>query len=133
VIVVDTNTIAYLYLEGERSAQAEAVLAKDPQWIAPVLWRSEFRNVLATYIRQSILSLEDALGIMTEAEYQMVAREFHVTSRQVLNLAATSGCPAYDCEFVVLAEEFGINLVTSDQRILSAFPATAVSLDAFTS
>ena len=51
MIVTDTNVIAYLYLEGERSVQVEKVLEKDPHWVAPLLWRSEFRNVLALYMR----------------------------------------------------------------------------------
>ncbi|MBL7164528.1 MAG: type II toxin-antitoxin system VapC family toxin, partial [Anaerolineales bacterium] len=58
MIVVDTNIIAYLYLESERSSQAERLLEKDTQWSAPLLWRSEFRNVLALYIRKKELSLE---------------------------------------------------------------------------
>ena len=40
MIVVDTNIITYLFLEGEFSSQAENLLQKDDQWAAPVLWRS---------------------------------------------------------------------------------------------
>ncbi len=43
MIAVDTNVLAYLYLPGEYTAQAEALLERDPDWTAPVLWRSEFR------------------------------------------------------------------------------------------
>ena len=32
MIVVDTNIIAYLLLEGEHTEKAEAVLLKDSQW-----------------------------------------------------------------------------------------------------
>ena len=131
MIVVDTNTIAYLYLEGQWTARAEAALAKDPEWIAPLLWRSEFRNVLATYVHRDLLPYEDALRIMSEAERQMSGREYTITSSQVLTLAAMSTCTAYDCEYVALAQDLGLKLVTSDQRILAAFPATAVSLDLF--
>jgi len=68
MIVVDTNIIAYLYLQGEHTAQAEKVLQKDSEWMAPPLWRSEFRNVLAFYLRQGHLLLDDAQAIMWEAE-----------------------------------------------------------------
>ncbi len=50
MIVVDTNVIAYLYLSNERSQQVERLLEKDSEWAAPLLWRSELRNVLALYL-----------------------------------------------------------------------------------
>ena len=47
MILVDSNVLAYLYLPGDRPAETEALLDQDPDWAAPVLWRSEFRNILA--------------------------------------------------------------------------------------
>jgi len=133
VIVVDTNIIAYPYLQGEHTAQAEKILQKDPEWMTPLLWRSEFRNVLAFYLRQGHLLLEDAQAIMREAELLLQGREYGVSSARVLDLAATSRCSAYDCEFVALAQDFGIRLVTADEQVLAAFPETAVSMGAFIS
>lgn len=131
MIVVDTNIVSYLYLTGERSQQAEQVLLKDPEWAAPLLWRSEFRNVLALYIRQGLLTLADAQQIMGEAMDLMQEREYEIGSIPVLNLVAGSTCSAYDCEFVALAQVLGIPLITADRRILDQFPDLAVSLDAF--
>jgi predicted nucleic acid-binding protein len=131
VIVVDTNIIAYLYLQGEHTAQAEKVLQKNADWVAPLLWRSEFRNVLAFYLRQGHLSLADAQAIMREAELLLQGKEYGVLSARVLDLAAASRCSACDCEFVALAQHLDILLVTADEKILAAFPATAVSMDSF--
>lgn len=53
MIVADTNTIAYLYLPSEYIEYVEALLLKDSHWIAPLLWRSELRNILALYMPKS--------------------------------------------------------------------------------
>jgi predicted nucleic acid-binding protein len=131
VIVVDTNLLVYLHVEGQRTAQAEAVLRRDSVWVAPILWRSEFRNTLAGLVRRRALTLEDALRIVAEAERGMAAREYAVASHQVLLLAEQSGCSAYDCEFVSLAQDLGTRLVTADRPVLAAFPAVAVAPAAF--
>ena len=131
MIIVDTNIIGYLYLTSERSAQAEQALLKDPAWAAPLLWRSELRNVLARYIRNQMLSLEDALQIMDEAINLMQDREYEVSPFQVLELTVASTCSAYDCEFIALAKDLNIPLVTVDQQVLAQFPRTAVSLEEY--
>jgi predicted nucleic acid-binding protein len=131
VIVVDTNILVHLYLHSDRSLQAAAAFRHDPDWAAPLLWRSEFRNVLALYIRKARLSLIEARQIMDDVTELMMDWEYEVTSYHVLDLVAQSACSAYDCEFVALAQELGVPLVTVDQRILEQFPDVAVSLDAF--
>ena len=129
MIVVDTNVLAYLWLPGDRTAQAERLLKKDPDWNAPLLWRSEFRNVLAGCLRRGDLNLDTALQIVEAAEGQMQGREFSVPSAQVLARVQDSDCSAYDCEFVVLAEELGVRLITSDAKVLQAFPTVAERLE----
>ncbi|HJS28171.1 MAG TPA: type II toxin-antitoxin system VapC family toxin [Anaerolineales bacterium] len=131
MIVVDTNIIGYLYLAGERAPQAERAYQKDPYWAAPVLWRSELQNVLALYLRRRILSLSDAIDLMDSAAGLVSGREYQVPSISVLQLVAQSDCTAYDCEFVALAIDLKIPLVTVDQLILDQFPQAAISLDAF--
>jgi len=131
VIVADTNLIVYLLIPGEHTQQAERVFALDPEWSAPLLWQSEFRNSLSLYIRCGLLSLNEALQTMQDAETLMQGKEYEVSSTSVLSLAAGSRCSAYDCEFVALAQYLGVPLVTSDTQVLSAFPAAAVSAGTF--
>lgn len=131
MIVADTNLIAYLMIRSDRTPAAQAVLQKDAAWAAPLLWRSEFRNVLALYLRRGHLPLVDALQYMQETEALLLGREYEVPSPPVLELSQQSGCSAYDCEFVHLARELSIALVTSDQRVLRAFPNLAISLQDF--
>lgn len=78
MIVADTNLISYLMIPGQRTADAQAVLRKDALWAAPLLWRSEFRNVLALYLRQQHLSLTDALQLTEAAEALLSGREYQV-------------------------------------------------------
>jgi predicted nucleic acid-binding protein len=129
VIVVDTNILAYLYLPGEFTSAAEALLAKAPEWAAPPLWRSEFRNILAGYVRRRMLTFEQACSLQAEAEALLDSFEFDVPSRDVLELVRDSDCSAYDCEFVALANRLGKKLVTMDKKVLKAFPKSAIALD----
>lgn len=131
MIVVDTNITSYFYLSGEYSALAEQLYAHDSDWAAPLLWRSEFRNVLSLYLKKDILSFADALDIYEAAESLLQNREYEVNGVQVLKLARQSGCSAYDCEFISLASELQVPLVTMDKAILAAFPEHAVSLPVF--
>jgi predicted nucleic acid-binding protein len=129
MIVADTNIISYLFLPTVYSERASQLYKIEPQWAAPSLWRSEFRNVLALYLRRKIVTLAEALVLQDEAEALMTDQEFTVTSLQVLTLTDSSTCSAYDCEFVALAKQLSVKLVTQDKKILREFPNVAVSLD----
>jgi predicted nucleic acid-binding protein len=127
MIVVDTNVLAYLYLPTDHTARAEILLRKEPEWAAPVLWRSEFRNILAGYMRRKTLTLDEARAIQAEAEGLMAGNEHDVDSGRVLELVRESDCTAYDCEYVALAMNLGVKLVTMDAGLLKAFPRHAAS------
>ena len=129
MIVVDTNILAYLYLPGDFTQQAEALLAQDADWVAPTLWRSEFRNILAGFMRRSTLTFDQAYAIQREAEALLSGREYEMDSYDALALVRKSDCSAYDCEFVALAVRLGIRLVTMDKKVLRGFPGEAVALD----
>lgn len=129
MIVVDTNVIIYLLLNSDWTDLAVEVRRTDRQWEAPMLWRSEFRNVLMGYIRRGSLTLSDAITLSETADSKIGSRQ--VDGARVIELAASSGCTTYDCEFVSLAERLGVPLVTSDKKLLAAFPDIAVSMKAF--
>jgi predicted nucleic acid-binding protein len=130
VIVVDTNVLAYLWIPGVSTAAAERLYREDPEWCAPLLWRSELRNLLLEQLRRRRLTLDIAIRIVEAAEEQMRGREFEVASERVLQVASASRCSAYDCEFVALALELGVPLHTSDRAILRDFPDAARPLTA---
>jgi predicted nucleic acid-binding protein len=131
VIVVDSNVIAYCWLNGPMTGLAQRVRVKDPDWHVPVLWRSEMRSILAGYLRDGSLSAADTRRVMRQAEEALAGFEHLVGSDAVLKLIASTQLSAYDAEFVALAEALSVLLVTEDKAVLKAFPEAALSMEAF--
>ena len=82
-------------------------------------------------MRKRLLDLAQANQIMDGALKLMNGMEFEVSSHEVLRLALESQCTAYDCEFIALANDLKVPLVTVDKALLRSFPSVAVSLKAF--
>lgn len=131
MIVADTNIISYLLLPTSFSDEVDRLFTLDSAWIAPTLWKSEFRNVLALYLRKEIITFEKVLQLQETAESIMDNNEFDVSSSQVLTLVNQSNCSAYDCEFVALAKHQNIPLVTQDKKVLREFPDNTLSIANF--
>ncbi|MDF7799379.1 type II toxin-antitoxin system VapC family toxin [Pontiellaceae bacterium B1224] len=131
MIVVDTNVITGAFIDSDHAALVDKVMAKDQEWFSPYLWRSEFRNVLSLYCRHSVLEWGQALEISTKAEGRLSGRELWPVSARVLGLAQESGCSPYDCEFVSVAIDLGLPLITFDIKVLRQFPYIALSPQEF--
>ena len=131
MIVADTSLIAPCVLPGETTEAALAVYRRDPEWVAPPLWRSEVRNVLASHMRLKGLGLAVAKEAWRRAA-SIVDDTPEPVAIDVLALAHTSGASAYDCEFVAVAKSLGIPLVTADRRLARLFPTVCVSPEEFT-
>lgn len=128
MIVVDTNVLVYLYMPTELTPQAVKLREIHPCWLVPRLWRSELRSALSLYMRKGTLTLEQALRLQTRAENLLADCEYEVTSQDVLQLVNESTCSAYDCEFVALARRLNTKLITSDKKVINAFPDIVVPL-----
>ena len=131
MIVADTNIIAHLFLPSDHTSFAEELLQIDSSWAAPMLWRSELRNVLMLYLRRGLLSFEQAYATQSEAEQLMGVNEFEVDSLDVLSIANSGTISAYDAEFVALARHLDVPLVTLDKKVLNELPETASSPEIF--
>ncbi len=131
MIVADTNLVVHLTIRGEFSPFAETIYAEDGSWAAPLLWRSEYRNTLMKYVQYQGMTIASALLSLRSAEEVIGNRSYDVSSEKVLELAMQSKCTAYDCEYVCLAQDLGVPLVTTGKQVLKAFPKTAVSLEKF--
>ncbi|MGD0388911.1 MAG: type II toxin-antitoxin system VapC family toxin [Tepidisphaeraceae bacterium] len=132
MIVADTNLIAYLLIGGPNTPLAEAVLRREKVWVAPPLWWHEFLNVVATTVRQNLLSEDRALVVLAEAP--LFVRSYdHERPWDVLRLSVETRLATYDCEFAVLARRLMVRLVTADKALLNAVPDVAISMEDFVS
>lgn len=131
MIVVDNSVLVYFWLPSEFAGLAEAAKAQDDIWAAPILWRAEFRNVLAGYLRRKTLTEAEANAAYLNVQKDLGANEYSVPTERVIKLVLASDCTAYDCEYVALALDLGVPLVTADKQVLKAFPKIAVSLANF--
>lgn len=131
MIVVDNDVISYFWLEAGRTEAARKTRERDADWHAPRLWRSEFRNVLYQHMAHRGLSRADAQQIAETVEADMDGTTYAVSSADVLRLADEADHPTYDCEYVALAQELNVTLVTGDRAVVDLFPDTAVLLERY--
>ncbi len=131
MIVIDSNVIAYCWINGPLTRIAQRVRVADPDWHAPILWRSEMRSILTGYLRDGSLSAAQIARILSATEEALAGREHLVPGDKVLEIAAATSLSAYDCEFVALASVLSVPLVTADKAVLKAFPGRAVTMEAF--
>lgn len=126
MIVVDANLIGNLFIQSDHSLLAIQVFEKDPDWYAPLLWQSEVRSIVTSYFRHQLLPLDEAFRVMDEAHHLMMKHERIISSTLVLELVESSICSSYNCEYVALAKEMDLTLVTFDKQVVRTFPRVAI-------
>ena len=127
MVLVDTNVLVYLLIEGDRTVSAQSLYASDPDWRSEAFILVEFSNVLATYVRTSALSLAKGKELVAEAETLLPALT-RFPHKESLEIAAQFGISAYDARFVGLAKQLRTKLVTEDAKLLAAAPSLTRSL-----
>ena len=131
MIVADTNLIAYLLIQGDKTAAARRVWEKDTDWRVPPLWRSEFLNVLRTAVVSKVVSEEQAFETWHHAVGIFGKSEFSPSGEKGLETALKYGISAYDAHFVAVAIELGVRLVAGDKRIVRNCCRLAVKMEEF--
>ena len=117
MIVVDVNVIAYLLIAGEKTADAQALRKLDSDWAVPDLWRDEFLNILATYVRQAGTDLETAKKLWQSAVDLLGSKQRTADPSSTLELAHSHRLSAYDAQYLAVALELGIKLITEDKAL----------------
>ena len=119
MIVVDTNVIAYLLIEGEFTQPVTRLREKYSEWVAPRLWLDEFLNVLATFERQALMTSQLADHTLALACELMEGQSYDLPAQRTLATARRTSCSAYDSQYICLAEDLGLKLFTYDTKILA--------------
>jgi predicted nucleic acid-binding protein len=128
MLLVDTNVVAYLLIEGDHTKTAQALRSRDPDWRSEAFLLVEFTNVLVSSIatkRMTLALAEDLLIRVTSLFDGKLARVAHAS---VLATAVRHRVSAYDARFLTLAHQLGVRLVTDDARLRAAAPALTQSL-----
>ena len=127
MIVVDTNVVAYLLIEGERTADAQALYARDSDWRSESFLLVEFSNMLATYVRNGRLDGEAAAGLLASATRTLTGT-VNLPHPRALEIALEFGVSAYDARFLAVARNLGAKLVTEDAKLRRVAPALTQTL-----
>ena len=127
MVLVDTNILAYLMIDGDRTAAAQALFGRDPDWRSEAFLIVELSNVLATYVRAGALARSQAMQLLAEAQ-GVVPALVSVTHARALEAALQHGISAYDGRFIALAVQSGRRLVTEDAGLRRAAPDWTLSL-----
>lgn len=128
MVIVDTGPLAFLLLPGEMTDLAQRAYAKDPAWSSAPIWRSEFRNIVVRYVREGWVTPKAAEEILRAAEDKMHPRQYNIDDQAVLEIALQTGLSAYQCEYLALAQDLNLRLVTTQEELVRAAPQMAISL-----
>lgn len=130
MIVVDANIVAYWLIEGEYTSLARQLYENEPVWIVPALCRHELSNVIASYVRHGGMNADDVSRVWESLESLIEGREYEVDLCQVIRVAADNNLGAYDSQYLNLAMNLDIPLITQDKKLLESFD-TAYSMSQY--
>ncbi len=127
VVLVDTNILAYLMIEGDRTTSAQKLFERDSDWCSEAFVMVEFSNIIATYVRTGALSQAQGVRLLTEAQ-TLLPTLHNMVNTQTLETAIQYGISAYDARFISLARQLKLKLVTEDAKLRIAVPSWTISL-----
>ncbi len=130
MIVVDTNILVPLFINGPRARDAATLLKHDGEWCTEPYALIELVNVFTTYMRANLLATEAAHRHLDEAETLLTPHLHRVPGKAVLDYAMRYKVSGYDAHFLAVADALGKRLITEDAKLRAAAPALTQSLDA---
>jgi predicted nucleic acid-binding protein len=128
MLLVDTNVVAYLLIDGDYTEAAQELRIRDSDWRSEAFLLVEFTNVLASSVARKRMTLSLAEDFLAKAAALFDGKLGRIPHASVLAIAARHQVSAYDARFLALADLLGSRLVTEDARLRAAAPALTQSL-----
>jgi predicted nucleic acid-binding protein len=128
VLIVDTNVVAYLLIEGDYTVAARSLHRRDDDWRSEAFIMVEFTNVLTASIAARRMDLVLAQQFLADAASLLRGRLASIPHDSVLSLAVQYRVTAYDARFLAVAEQLDTPLVTEDVKLRAAAPKLTQSL-----
>ena len=131
MIVADTNLLVYLLVPSPFTEQAERVRAREKIWVAPPLIRRELLSAFGQHMRRGHLTRDAALRAYRRGLTMVEVSVLVSDPIAVLRMVEQTGCSTYDAEYVWLAMDLGLDLITADRDVVRLFPDVAVDIAEF--
>jgi predicted nucleic acid-binding protein len=129
MIVADSTLVAgLLFPTDEFHNVARAIREKDSDWRCPELVFSELRSVGLKRVKNKV-PLDSVIAQCNLAASAVSVYRMH--SHSVLHAAIEGDVWTYDAEYVALARQLAVTLVTSDKELVKKFPAVAMHPEQF--
>jgi predicted nucleic acid-binding protein len=128
MLLVDTNVVAYLLIEGDHTQAAQQLRRRDPDWRSEAFLLVEFTNVLASSVATKRMTLGLAKNSLGKAVALFDGKLRSMPPASVLAAAVRHRVSAYDARFLALAEAIGLPVVTEDKKLRDAAPNLTQSL-----
>jgi predicted nucleic acid-binding protein len=128
VLIVDTNVVAYLLIEGDYTAAARSLHRHDDDWRSEAFIMVEFTNVLTASIAARRMNLVLAQQFLADATSLLHGNLTSIPHDSVLPLAVQYRVTAHDARFLALAQQLHTPLVTEDAKLRAAAPKLTQSL-----
>ncbi len=128
MLLVDTNIVAYLLIDGDFTEAAQSLRRGDPDWQSEAFLMIEFTNVLAASIASRRMTLQLAEDFLSKANALLEGGLTCIAHEAALAIAVRFRVSAYDARFLALADQLGRRLVTEDAKLRAAAPKLTQSL-----
>jgi predicted nucleic acid-binding protein len=128
MIVVDSSVISFLFLEGELTESVKELHRIDSEWITPPILNHEMLNILAVVgtADHAIAPMEE---IWRDLRALLGSRQQVPDPFRSLHLAIELEISGYVAQYVALAQQLNIPLVTEEQRLLEQLPDLCLSIE----